>query len=217
MLLSFHFVLYHHDQAKMPLLHWPDLLLGLSECPHFLRTCSTVLLRKVRYLQTHQGSEHNMLFLMNSPKIFSPRHPWFHSAKRQKRVFVPRDMQNRCTEGRLISDSDSSIYAILFSVHISGQLWEWRILAACVNRTWDLIGYISQLQFIVIFAEIYWPFFMKFLNNAPILSVGEHKNTFIKYNIPKQICSIYNWHFHPAQLAPGVSAGGKLGVDFCKG
>ena len=58
---------------------------------------------------------------------------------------------------------------------------------------------------------------MKFLNNAPILSVGKHKNTFVKYNIRKQICSIYNWHFHPAQLAPGVSAGGKLGVDVCKG
>ena len=58
---------------------------------------------------------------------------------------------------------------------------------------------------------------MKFLNNAPILSVGKHKNMFVKYNIPKQICSIYNWHFHPAQLVPGESVGGKLGVDVCKG
>ena len=59
---------------------------------------------------------------------------------------------------------------------------------------------------------------MKFLNNAPILSMGKHKNTYVKYTvIPKKICSIYNWHFHPAQLAPGGSAGGKLGVDVCKG
>ena len=45
------------------------------------------------------------------------------------------------------------------------------------------------------------------------------KNTFVKYAIPKQICrpSIYNWLFHPAQLAPDVSARGKLGVDVCKG
>ena len=53
LLLSFHFILYRHDQAKMPLLHWPDFLLGLSECPHFLhvlRTCSTVLLWTVKGL-----------------------------------------------------------------------------------------------------------------------------------------------------------------------
>ena len=99
------------------------------------------------------------------------------------------------------------------SVHIIGPIVRMKNLSSMRKRTWDLIGYISQLQFIVIFVEIYWPFFMKFLNNAPILSVGKHKNT----NIPKQICSIYNWHFHPAQLAPGVSAGGKLGVDVCKG
>ena len=94
-----HFILYCIAMItqKLPLLHRPDFLLGLSECPHFLRTCSTVLLWRVWYLQTHQGSEHNMLFLMNSPKIFSPRHPWFHPAKG---VFVPRDTQNRCTEGR---------------------------------------------------------------------------------------------------------------------
>ena len=31
-------------------------------------------------------------------------------------------------------------------------------LSSMRKRTWDLIGYISQLQFIVIFVEIYWPF-----------------------------------------------------------
>ena len=166
----------------MPLLHWPDFLLGLSECPHFLRMCSTVLLWRVWYLQTHQGSEHNMLFLMNSPKIF---HPDIHDFIQRSvgsvylyhvicKIAIPK-VDKTATLIRQYTQ-----FRFLFT--FSGQLWEWRILAACINGTWDLIGCISQLQFIVIFVEIYWSFFMKFLNNTPILSVGKHKNMFVKYN-----------------------------------
>ena len=61
------------------------------------------------------------------------------------------------------------------SVHIIGPIVRMKNLSSMRKRTWDLIGYISQLQFIVIFVEIYWPFFMKFLNNAPILSAGQQK------------------------------------------
>ena len=125
-----------------------------------------------------QWAEHVIFDEFSEEFFFSPRHPWFHPAKR---VFVPRDTQIAVPKIDKTETLISQYTQFRFLFTLSDQLWEWRILAACVNRTCDLIGYISHLKISNLYRNIL-TIFMKFLYNIPILSLGRHKNTFWKYN-----------------------------------